>query len=230
MSRLKIDIWKDLTADDLIKKMFERTDADGLLYMPSFFMQTGDEEESLRCGMSWKFYDECFAAIEEFNRLRDELEKRPFAFQAALHAMYYCKLSSLDVPDQILENEAKALASALTLFRFCERYEYVDHAVCRYYDRLELMNEEELDELSRPKSVNTRKSMAPLFVYLILQQHSSSKHPLKQQEILTYLAEAPYEVVIDRKTLGRILHNLSDSQFGIYTDRHRGSWYMGGRF
>lgn len=55
MSRLKIDIWKDLTADDLIKKMFERTDADGLLYMPSFFMQTGDEEESLRCGMSWKF-------------------------------------------------------------------------------------------------------------------------------------------------------------------------------
>ena len=58
MSRLKIDIWKDLTADDLIKKMFERTDADGLLYMPSFFMQTGDEEESLRCGMSWKFYDE----------------------------------------------------------------------------------------------------------------------------------------------------------------------------
>ena len=225
MSRLKIDVWKDLTADDLIKKMFERTDADGLLYMPSFFMQTGDEEESLRCGMSWKFYDECFAAIEEFNRLRDELEKRPFAFQAALHAMYYCKLSRLDVPDQILENEAKALASALTLFRFCERYEYVDHAVCRYYDRLELMSEEELDELSRPKSVNTRKSMAPLFVYLLLKERTSEGHSMKQQEILNALADRPYEIVLERKALGRILHNLANSNLGIRTDAKLGSWF-----
>ena len=33
----KVSVWENLTPEDLIEKMFERTDADGVLYMPSFF-------------------------------------------------------------------------------------------------------------------------------------------------------------------------------------------------
>jgi hypothetical protein len=35
-------------------------------------------------------------------------------------------------------------------------------------------------------------------------------------------------VVIERKALSRVIHNLKDSQLGIYTDKHRGTWHMGG--
>ena len=47
------DCWEGLNAEDLIEKMFERTDADGVLYMPSFFTGDNDDRESLRCVMSW---------------------------------------------------------------------------------------------------------------------------------------------------------------------------------
>ena len=48
------DCWEGLNAEDLIEKMFERTDADGVLYMPSFFTGDNDDRESLRCVMSWE--------------------------------------------------------------------------------------------------------------------------------------------------------------------------------
>ena len=104
-----------------------------------------------------------------------------------MHVLRYHKLLTLEAPEIITNNEARALATALTLFRWCKKYEYVDNAVRHHFDRLELMNDEELDALHRPqKNANSRKSMVPLFVYLILMQHSDSEHPLKQQEILSY--------------------------------------------
>ena len=62
----------------------------------------------------------------------------------------------------------------------------------------------------RPQKCNTRKSMAPLFVYFILKQRSSEERPLRQQEILDMLEKRPYEIHLERKALSRILHNLSD--------------------
>lgn len=50
--------------------------------------------------------------------------------------MRYWKLLTLEAPDFIVNNEAKALAFALTLFRWCNRYEYVDSAVRCHFDRL----------------------------------------------------------------------------------------------
>ena len=50
----------------------------------------------------------------------------------------------------------------------------------------------------------------------------------RDEEIISYLADEPYEVVIERKALSRVLHNLRDSQIGIYTDKRRGAWHMGG--
>ena len=337
-----IDVWSGLTPVDLIEKMFERTDADGVLYMPSFFTgETPEKEESLRCVMNWEFPNDCFSVLQEFDQLRSNLEQladhcdrygtlkegeydalserqkavwntyllpfscddafdgdrlaeiqeridsieythqiceeiiagkeqdelsmqilndgvntkvsaaeeayvsqslearkaecrrrlgdSPFAFYTVMYAKRYHRVLAMKAPDIILSNEAKALASALVLFRWCKKYEYVDNAVRQHYDRLEQMSEEELDELHRPrKNANSRKSMVSLFVYLILKQHSDSEHPLKQQEILSYLAEVPYEITVERKALSRVIQNLKSSQLGIYTDKHRGTWFMGG--
>ena len=337
-----IDVWSGLTPEDLIEKMFERTDADGVLYMPSFFTgETPEKEESLRCIMNWEFPNDCFSVLQEFGQLRSDLEQladhcdrygilkegeydalserqkavwntyllpfscddafdgdrlaeiqeridsieythqiceeiiagkeqdelsmqilndgvntkvsaaeeayvsqslearkaecrrrlgdSPFAFYTVMYAKRYHRVLAMKAPDIILSNEAKALASALVLFRWCRKYEYVDNAVRQHYDRLEQMSEEELDELHRPrKNANSRKSMVSLFVYLILKQHSDSEHPLKQQEILSYLAEEPYEITVERKALSRVIQNLKSSQLGIYTDKHRGTWFMGG--
>ena len=341
-----IDVWSGLTPEDLIEKMFERTDADGVLYMPSFhlpsyFSDEHQDEISLRCVMGWELPNDCFAVLQEFDQLRAALvaivkkcdedgylddaayaaltdaqkeivdtylcgfdsddsfdmerirdvseridtvddireicrkigagvemdahsedylrnylsekvstEERnyynrfhaariaecrrklgdyPFAYRTVMHVLRYFKLLQLNPPDLIMNNEEKALAAALTLFRWCKKYEYVDNSVRQHYDRLEQMSEEELDELHRPrKNANSRKSMVSLFVYLILKQHSDSEHPLKQQEILSYLAEEPYEIVVERKALSRVIQNLKSSHLGIYTDKHRGSWFMGG--
>lgn len=336
----KLSSWEDLTPEDLIEKMFERTDADGVLYMPSFFTEEHGDRASLRCVMSWELPGDCFSVLQEFDQLRSAIEQiaercdrdgnmgeggydalsekqkevcntyltsfdsdaafdferiyeirekletiedvreickrvgaggdmdqwsadylrdyagetvtgeeedyfnrymegriaeagkrlgdHPFAYRTIFHAMRYWKLLTLEAPEFILNNEAKALASTLALLRWCKKFEYVDHAVRQHYDRLERMSEEELDALSRPKNANSRKSLVPLFVYLILLQHSGAEHPLRQQEIISYLADEPYEVVIERKTLSRVLHNLRDSQLGIYTDKRRGAWHMGG--
>ena len=82
-----------------------------------------------------------------------------------------------------------------------------------------------LDSYSNPMNGNTRKSMAPLFVYLVLKERTSEGHPMKQQEILNALADSPYEIVLERKALGRILHNLADSGLGVRTDAKLGSWF-----
>ena len=340
----RADVWKGLTSEDLIEKMYERTDADGVLYMQSFFTG-GDPEkiESLRCVMGWEQPNDCLAVLQEFDHLQATIEQlaklcegfggdlkegvfasltdqqkavwrmylspfasdatfdrerlaeidersqaiespheicediiagkdisklslsvlhdginlkvseeeeayvnsfyearniasrqrlgvsSPFAYHVILYARRLCRVLTLEAPEFIVNSEAKALACALTLFRWCKKYEYVDNAVRYHYDRLEQMSDEELDALSRPRNANSRKSMVPLFVYLILKQHSDSEHPLKQQEIISYLADDPYEVMIERKALSRVLHNLRDSQLGIYTDMHRGAWYMGGK-
>ncbi|MEE1018550.1 MAG: hypothetical protein UH824_03595 [Acutalibacteraceae bacterium] len=93
------------------------------------------------------------------------------------------------------------------------------------YDKLEEMTDEEIDAFFRPKKANSRKSMAPLFVYLILTTYSNNERHLRQREILDYLSRRPYEVVIERKALGRIIHNLTDSQLMIYSDE-KGTWFM----
>ena len=85
------------------------------------------------------------------------------------------------------------------------------------------MSNDELDDLFRPQKTNSRKSMAPLFVYLILKEHSNSQKQLRQQEILTMLEEYPYEVKLERKALCRILHNIVDSQLSVFSDK-TGTW------
>jgi hypothetical protein len=40
-----------------------------------------------------------------------------------MHVLRYHKLLTLEAPEIITNNEARALATALTLFRWCKKYE-----------------------------------------------------------------------------------------------------------
>jgi len=134
----------------------------------------------------------------------------------------------LNMPQFLLERETNALIEVLVLHRYAVRVEDISNTVRLRTELEDVLPEDVLDSYSNPVSVNTRKSMASLFVYLILKEHSSNDHPMKQQDILDALAARPYEIGLERKALGRTLHNLADSNLGIYTDRRRGAWYMGG--
>ena len=92
-------------------------------------------------------------------------------------------------------------------------------------DEYDNMTEEEIDAFFRPKKKNNRKSLLPLFVYLILKDHSNFNHPLQQQDIIDYLAANPYEIEVERKAVGRVIHSLEDSGLGIHSEHKYGNWF-----
>lgn len=91
-------------------------------------------------------------------------------------------------------------------------------------EELDEMTDEELDELFRPKKQNNRKHTLPLFVYLILKEHSSRDNKLSQPEIMNLLWNE-YELEIERKSLSRTIHDLEDEHMGIFSLKSGGAWY-----
>ena len=71
---------------------------------------------------------------------------------------------------------------------------------------------------------NSRRQLAPLFVYEILKNCSNPRRRLTQSEIIRRLDAYPYALSIERKALGRTLHLLEDADLGIHNSRS-GSWY-----
>ena len=86
------------------------------------------------------------------------------------------------------------------------------------------LTDEEIDEFYRPQKGNNRKSLAPLYVYLILTELSSPDRHLTQQEILTKLSDM-YEIELERKAVGRIIHTLAGEGLGIVNTAKDGTWY-----
>ena len=161
--------------------------------------------------------------------VREDAKKRvgdaPFSYELILLAMRLCRLIYLDAPDVVIENDARMLAQTLALHTHCIRYEIVDNRARYLAEKRFELSDDELDAFYRPHKTNSRKSMAPLFVYLILKEHSSPTMPMSQKDILKLLESYPYEIYIERKALSRIIHNLHDSQIGICSDPHVGTWY-----
>lgn len=87
------------------------------------------------------------------------------------------------------------------------------------------MSDEELDELYRPKKMNSRKALLPLFVYQVLTQETNCDKHYTQNDIIRALSGFPYEISIERKALSRTLHALCDSGIGIQSNPKMGSWY-----
>ena len=88
----------------------------------------------------------------------------------------------------------------------------------------EELQEEKLDAAFRPNKQNTRKSLLPLFLYLILERFSSEERPLSQQELMELLSKPPYELQVERKAVSRTLHSLADSGLGVRVTRKDGAW------
>lgn len=145
------------------------------------------------------------------------------AYDIVLRAWRLCKLFSLGAPEIIINNEGRQLAAAFVLHEYGISREIVDNTVRMRLEQMEVMNDEELDELYKPQKTNTRKSLAPLFVFEVLSKYSNSKTHLRQNDILRKLQEYPYEISLERKALSRIIHNLSDSGYGIRSDK-TGVW------
>lgn len=145
------------------------------------------------------------------------------AYDVYFRAWRVCRLFSLGAPKIVIEHTARQFAAALVLHRFGSCKELVDNTIRLRIEKMETMTEEELDELYRPRKTNTRRSLAPLFVYEILNNKSNTKKHLRQSEILKELGKYPYEISLERKALSRILHNLEDSGYGIHFDSN-GVW------
>ena len=86
-------------------------------------------------------------------------------------------------------------------------------------------NEEDEDFINNTKKANNRKTLAPLYVHMILMECTNRQKHLTYQEILDRLAGFPYEVEIERKALGRILHLLEEEDFLGVVNTRKGTWY-----
>lgn len=146
------------------------------------------------------------------------------SYRVIYHARRLCRLLALKAPKIVTAHEERNLAISMVLHAYAISLEPVDNSIRRQIEEMERMSDEELDALYSVKRTNSRKSMAPLFVFLILQKKTDSKHPMRQQDILKALASYPYEVSIERKALSRIVHNLVDSQVSVHADKN-GVWY-----
>lgn len=164
-----------------------------------------------------KYYEEVFKDAER--RVGSNMCAHAFV----VGAMRVCRLMNLGAPEAVIRNEARILSAAMVIHKYGISIESVNSGIRLKLERIENMTDEELDKCSRPMKTNSRKSLAPLFVYLILQRHTNTKNHLHQQEILKLLKEYPYEITIERKALSRIIHNLSDSQLCVYSDQS-GTW------
>lgn len=154
----------------------------------------------------------------------NRIGKNICAYDVIIRSMRLCRLFVLKAPQSVLYNEARQLAAAMLLHDYGTSKELVDNTVRLRLEQMELMSEEELDELYRPQKANTRKSLAPLFVFEILSKYSDSKTHLRQNDILKKLQEYPYEISLERKALSRIIHNLTDSpNYAVFQDKS-GVW------
>ena len=146
------------------------------------------------------------------------------AHDVIMRAWRVWKVISFGAPEIIIFNEARQFAAAFVLHECGISKELVDNNIRLRIEQMEQMSEEELDELCRPQKTNTRKSLAPLFIYEILLKNSDSKNHMRQEDIRKKLFEYPYEISLERKAVGRIIHNLVDSmQYSIYQDK-TGVW------
>ena len=89
----------------------------------------------------------------------------------------------------------------------------------------ENLTDEEIDEFYRPRKTNSRKTLAPLFIYFAVRDHSSPEKHLSQNDIIDILSKDPYEITIERKAVGRVIHLLADSGVGIVSMPGCGTWY-----
>ena len=177
------------------------------------------EETDLYSDYCRAFYDDC----------EDKVGSNVGAVDLVLRARRLCKVMEIEAPKQVINHEACMLAAAYIVHTYATSMEKVNDSVRINTEKLSFMSEEEeeeyLDSLYRPKKRNNRKQMLSLFVYRILTQKTNPDKPMSQQEIIDKLVEMPYELTIERKAVGRVIHGLEDEFLGIHSIPKEGAWY-----
>lgn len=157
--------------------------------------------------------------------LKQDFRDDPASFSTEYLALgnQVLNLFLMEADDDSIRRCACDFAVAMVLHLYAFKVEAVDSMAGIRYERYRTGDDEDMEENTKKK--NSRKSLVPLYVYLILKEQSDSSRPLKQVDLIRILKEYPYEISMERKALGRIIHNLEDSEIGIYTEPHKGCWY-----
>ena len=92
---------------------------------------------------------------------------------------------------------------------------YTDEQMDDYHDYLDGL----WDHI---KASNSRKTLAPMFIYLVLKEYSDDLHHLSNADIRKYLERNPYELTLERKAIARTLGVLFNEGV-IFMDK-TGSW------
>ena len=237
-----LDVWNTYLADldigdfdsEKFHEIYEKLDAIAEVKSIAEKITKGEKLESFEKETLSEYID-ITVSEEEINYRQSYLKhlhkqaelrlgKNICAYDILLRAWRLWRLFSLGAPEIIIYNEGRQLAAAIVLHEYGISREGVDNNIRLRLERMELMSDEELDELYRPQKTNTRKSMAPLFVYEILRNKSNSKTHLRQQDIMKELEKYPYEISLERKAVSRIIHNLIDTaQYAVFSDK-TGVW------
>ena len=220
----KIEIVKNVK--DLENKMW--SDEQIKAYERSLYEEYKDikitkEESDIYSDYCRAFYDDC----------EERVGSNIGASDLILRARRLCKLIETEVPSELINHEACMLAAALVIHKFASSVEKVNDSL-RVSERglgfITIEDEDDYDEdtldiLYRRKKRNSRKQMLSLFVYSILRQYSNPDKHMSQQDIIDKLVEMPYELTIERKAVGRVIHGLEDEFLGVHSNTKEGAWY-----
>lgn len=94
-------------------------------------------------------------------------------------------------------------------------------------ETLETMSEEELDKLYKRHRMNSRKSLAPVFILEILRMHADHGCTKFTQEQIRRELEGRYEITLEHKAMSRIMGQLVDSELGVLREAGKNGkyWY-----
>ena len=71
---------------------------------------------------------------------------------------------------------------------------------------------------------NSKKSLASLYIYLMLREKSSEPHPFDAGSILTRLEEE-HGIVMEKQAVVRAVKLLADSDIHVFYRAKKGAWY-----
>jgi len=74
------------------------------------------------------------------------------------------------------------------------------------------------------KMTNSPNSLAPLHIFTILKTMTDKDSALKIPKVQEKLAAEPYNLIVERKAVGRVLHTLEDAQVGVVCSKS-GAYY-----
>lgn len=74
------------------------------------------------------------------------------------------------------------------------------------------------------RKTNSRRSMASLYLYLMIIRDSDKENPLTRKVLLDRL-QTEYGISMGGHSAGRTLKELADSDLNIFYEPSRGAWY-----